>query len=57
MKSQAFFYRVPLAYQLLLAGGIGLIYLRGRSSATEVKIEELSDDEKRRLADVLNSER
>lgn len=42
---------------LLLAGGIGLIYLRTRSHAREVQIEELSEDEKNRLAEVLKSER
>lgn len=42
---------------LLLAGGIGLIYLRTRSSASEVKVEDLSEDEKNRLEEVLNSER
>jgi cytochrome c-type biogenesis protein CcmH len=40
---------------LLLAGGIGLIYLRGRASATEQSDDALSDVEKNRLREILDS--
>ncbi|MEP5152980.1 cytochrome c-type biogenesis protein [Planktotalea sp.] len=42
---------------LLLAGGIGFFYLRGRSNLDEQALDELSDDEKRRLDDLLNTDR
>lgn len=38
---------------LLLAGGGGLIYLRGRAKATPVTETPLSDDEQARLDDIL----
>lgn len=41
---------------LLLAGGIGFFYLRGRSNLDEATLDELSDDEKRRLEELLNSD-
>ncbi|MEN8934541.1 cytochrome c-type biogenesis protein [Planktotalea arctica] len=42
---------------LLLAGGIGLSYLRGRAAAPESDIAALSDAEKTRLAEVLGDKR
>ena len=40
---------------LLLAAGMGLIYLRGRSSATEGSDAALTDVEKTRLREILDS--
>jgi cytochrome c-type biogenesis protein CcmH len=42
---------------LLLAGGIGFFYLRGRSNLSEQTLDELSEDEERRLAEVLKTDR
>lgn len=41
---------------LLLAGGVGFAYLRGRDKASEQTIDALSDVEKSRLAELLNDE-
>ena len=41
---------------LLLAGGVGFAYLRGREKASEQSIDALSDVEKSRLAELLNDE-
>ena len=41
---------------LLLAGGVGFAYLRGREQASEQTIDALSDVEKSRLAELLNDE-
>jgi len=41
---------------LLLAGGVGFAYLRGREKAPEQTIDALSDVEKSRLAELLNDE-
>jgi cytochrome c-type biogenesis protein CcmH len=42
---------------LLLAGGVGLGYLRNRADAPEQKLVALSDAEKTRLAEVLDKDR
>ncbi|MEH6644264.1 cytochrome c-type biogenesis protein [Sulfitobacter sp.] len=39
---------------LLLAGGVGMLYVRGRSRAKAPQDEELSDVEAQRLRDILN---
>ena len=41
---------------LLIAGGVGFAYLRGREKAPEQTIDALSDGEKSRLAELLNDE-
>ena len=41
---------------LLMAGGVGFAYLRGRDKASEQTIEALSDVEKSRLAELLNDD-
>lgn len=41
---------------LLLAGGVGFAYLRGREGAQESKLEALSDAEKERLAELLKDD-
>ena len=41
---------------LLLAGGVGFAYLRGRDKASEQTIDALSDVEKSRLAELLNDD-
>ena len=41
---------------LLLAGGVGFAYLRGREKAPEQTIDALSDVEKSRLAELLNDD-
>ena len=41
---------------LLLAGGVGFAYLRGREKAPEQTIDALSDVEKSRLAELLKDE-
>ena len=41
---------------LLLAGGVGFAYLRGRDKASEQTINALSDVEKSRLAELLNDD-
>ena len=41
---------------LLLAGGVGFAYLRGREKAPEQTIDALNDVEKSRLAELLNDE-
>ncbi len=41
---------------LLMAGGVGFAYLRGRDRASEQTIDALSDVEKSRLAELLNDE-
>lgn len=40
---------------MLIAGlGLGLVYLRRRGSAPEQKVEDLSDEEKARLAEIMD---
>ena len=41
---------------LLMAGGVGFAYLRGRDKASEQTIDALSDVEKSRLAELLNDD-
>lgn len=41
---------------LILALVIGFFYLRSRSKAPEARVEHLSDDEQKRLAEILNQD-